>query len=140
MRSQFWDWTLSHERQGRARLSTAGEAGTKTERVTSRHAAGCKFRPRTTRLTRGWEPKLLRPGTGRAPESLRVLRRSWQNVIERAAADPASRRFSKDCDRHTSQICTPCFSEARTSGRAGMNSWATWPLKPVSTMAFITVE
>ena len=30
----------------------------------------------------------------------------------------------------TSQICTPCFSEASASGRAGMNSCATWPLKP----------
>ena len=39
---------------------------------------------------------------------------------------------------HTSQISTPCLSEARASGRLGMNSCATWPLKPVATMAFIT--
>ena len=39
---------------------------------------------------------------------------------------------------YTSQIWTPCFKEASTSGRAGINSWATCPLKPVSTMAFIT--
>ncbi len=36
---------------------------------------------------------------------------------------------------YTSQIVTPCLSEAMTSVRAGMNSWATWPLKPVATMA-----
>src|SRR5579859_3521045 len=39
---------------------------------------------------------------------------------------------------HTSQIVTPCFREASASGRLGMNSCATWPLKPVSTMAFMT--
>ena len=39
---------------------------------------------------------------------------------------------------HTSQIVTPCFSDASTSGRAGTNSCATCPLKPVSTIAFIT--
>lgn len=41
-------------------------------------------------------------------------------------------------NRHTSQMVTPCFREASASGRLGMNSWATWPLKPVSTMAFMT--
>ena len=39
---------------------------------------------------------------------------------------------------HTSQISTPCLSEARASGRFGTNSWATKPLKPVSTIALIT--
>ena len=39
---------------------------------------------------------------------------------------------------HTSQISTPCRNDASTSARFGMNSWAMWPLKPVSTIAFIT--
>ncbi len=38
---------------------------------------------------------------------------------------------------YTSQMLTPCLSEARASERLGMNSCATWPLKPVSTIAFI---
>lgn len=39
---------------------------------------------------------------------------------------------------YTSQMPTPCLSDARAFGRLGTNSWATWPLKPVSAMAFIT--
>ena len=51
----------------------------------------------------------------------------------------ARRRERRGPDRtHTSQIVTPCLSDASTSGRAGTNSCATWPLKPVSTMAFMT--
>jgi len=43
-----------------------------------------------------------------------------------------------EVELYTSQICTPCLSDASTSGRAGRNSCATCPLNPVSTIAFIT--
>ena len=39
---------------------------------------------------------------------------------------------------YTSQICTPCRSEAILSSRLGMNSCAMKPLKPVATIAFTT--
>src|SRR6266496_6354521 len=38
-------------------------------------------------------------------------------------------------ESQTSQMPTPCLREAMASGRFGINSWATKPLKPVSRIA-----
>src|SRR5437867_10782686 len=58
--------------------------------------------------------------------------------VDRIEVDGGSGRGDHRDASYTSQICTPCLSDANTSGRAGRNSCATCPLKPVSTMAFIT--
>src|SRR5439155_16938451 len=92
------------------------------------------------KLWADYEIELL--GTAPDREVAKKLKRSLASVQCARARFQVSQRFSGQrihCDAvHTSQICTPCLSDTSTSGRAGWNSCATCPLKPVSTMAFIT--
>lgn len=94
---------------------------------------------RTTRLieiTARSVPGLTRPFLCRGEDG-------WLYYVKGKGADegvsPIPGAAGKSFLPHqTSQMSTPCFREAMASGRLGINSWATKPLKPVSTMAFIT--
>jgi hypothetical protein len=59
----------------------------------------------------------------------------WLRLYLEAEREFSRSTLNADTTAHTSQISTACLSEPRTSGLAGMNSWATWPGWPVSTIA-----
>ena len=62
----------------------------------------------------------------------------WKSAIQQVGNLRYRFTVRWDSPFYTSQICTPCFSEAIGSGLFGTNSCATKPLNPVSMIALIT--